>query len=252
MSNLNELIARARSGEIMQLTGPHVFTPLVSLLTDVLDSITGGDGNFLRNFGSWSQEDFTSYLGQFVQAMDDSGAHYRAFARAAADENLDPREYLLFLTLEKSLRICVPGVGKRNYGYFVHRDSWFDLAPDGVNINLYLSDVSHAGNTVFFPEYFGKDLEYDPETRHLSKPIGSSRTLSFNCTAGDCLMFAGEQLHGGGIIEVPRLSVEFRVSRMPDFGRPQQGIDYRRLNDFLTPDGLAWNRLCGVRSAVSK
>jgi len=55
---------------------------------------------------------------------------------------LDPREYLLFLTLEKSLRICVPGVGKKNYGYFVHRDSWFDLAPDGVNINLYLSDVS--------------------------------------------------------------------------------------------------------------
>src|SRR2546428_1553081 len=122
MSNLNELIARARSGEIMQLTGPHVFTPVVNLLTEVLDRITGGDGNFLQDFGSWQQEDFTFYLARFVQAMDDSGAHYREFARAAADENLDPREYLLFLTLEKSLRICVPGVGKRNYGYFVHRD----------------------------------------------------------------------------------------------------------------------------------
>jgi len=243
MSDLNELIGRARGGEIIQLTGTHLFTPVFELLTEGLDEITGGEGSFRRGFDSWRPEEFADYFGRFVQAMDDSGAHYREFARAVAGAGIDPREFVLFITLDKSLRICVPGGGKKNYGYYIHRDSWFDLSPDGVNVVLYLTDVSYAGNTTFFPDFFGKAIDYDPPTRQLLQPLGSCRALAFNSRAGDCLVFAGDQLHGGALVESPRLSVEFRVSRMPEFGRPHQGIVYHRVADFLAEGGLAWNRV---------
>ena len=236
MSTTDSLLERVRTGEIVHLSAPRDFAPLFNLLTGKLEEQTGITEPFPRAFGDLSWEQLEPALGAVVKELDCTREHYRLLAQALLKNTVSEEEGLLHLTLDKSFRLCLTGRHKKNYGYFVHRDSWFDLAPDGVNIVLYLNDVPCHGNTLFYEDYFGVEVPYDPKTRRVLDESGLSRVTSFHCKAGDALIFSGDQLHSGALCETNRFSVEFRLSRHWEYGRRDQGITYRGVRDFIAPE----------------
>ena len=227
--SLTSLLTTARTGEIHLLRGAHVFTPVLSLLQrelarvlSISDVATGWDSL------SWQQA--SAGLQTLSQHWESDPAPLALCARTLKHAGV-AGEFLLEIPFAKSLRASLTGRGRSNYGYQVHRDSWFDLSPDGVNIVLYLTDVPYHGNTRFYRDFFNVELAWDRAQRTLLDEEPLRSVSAWECRAGDCLVFAGDQLHGGAYADVSRLSVEFRVSRLPEYGRPEKGIRYRAIDD---------------------
>jgi len=227
--SLTSLLTTARTGEIHLLRGTHFFTPVLSLLQRELARVLSLTA-VATEWNSLSWEQAQAGLQALSQQWEKDPEHLALCARVLREAGVEG-EFLLELPFAKSLRACLAGRGRSNYGYQVHRDSWFDLSPDGVNIVLYLTDVPYHGNTRFYRDFFNVDVAWDRERRALLDEEPLRRVTAWECRAGDGLMFAGDQLHGGAFADVSRLSVEFRVSRLPDYGRPQQGIRYRAGDD---------------------
>lgn len=226
-------IERARRGDIFHFRPPHFFDSLVKLFTEKLTALTGVNEPFHTAFSGLDPARLDSTLAALVSDLDASGEHLREMARILRRGGCSPDEQLLSITLDKSYRLCLTKRMRRNYGYQTHRDEWFDLAPDGVNIILYMTDVPYTGNTIFFEEFFDTDLPWDREERRLlDDSVMNTRVTSFNCKAGDVLLFCGNHLHAGAFTETDRLSIEFRVSKLPGYGRPKENIVYRPLMDF--------------------
>lgn len=228
---LTSLLATARTGRIHMLRGVHAFTPVVAILQREFARALAID-DVAKEWDSLSWERASAGLQALSQRLERDPAHLAAFARVMLDAGVDG-ESLLEIPLAKSLRASLAGRGRSNYGYQVHRDSWFDLSPDGINIVLYMTDVPYHGNTRFYPEFFGIDLAWNRSQRSLLDEEPLRMVTAWECRAGDCLLFSGDQLHGGALADVSRLSVEFRVSRTPSYGRPQQGIRYRSLGELV-------------------
>ncbi|HLJ53946.1 MAG TPA: hypothetical protein VKT77_02850 [Chthonomonadaceae bacterium] len=234
MGITNETIARVRAGEIVHLRAPRDFSPLYHLLTCNLEHEIECETPFPQAFhGLFWEEELQPALATLVAQLDASKDHYRLLAQTLIDGGVSAEEGLLDITLDKSLRLCLTGRHKKNYGYQIHRDSWFDLAPDGVNIVLYLTDVPAHGNTQFYTDTFGVDVPHDPTTRRVLDDSDLRRVTAFHCRAGDVLVFSGDHLHSGALCETDRFSVEFRLSRCWEYGRPDQGIEYRGLSEFI-------------------
>ncbi len=224
---LREALAAARRGEIRHLRAPHPLSPLHDLLGDAFrDALGVRDLTAALPDLSWEKLD--AALRDVSGALDASGAHLRRLGEVLVAEGIRD-EQLLRITLYKSLRASLAGRGRLNYGYQAHRDSWFDLAPDGINVVLYLTDVPYHGNTRFFTDFYGKEVAYEPGTRRLLDESALVRSMVFDCRAGDCLVFAGDQLHAGALADVSRLSIEFRLSKQGGHGRPDQDIVYQPL-----------------------
>ena len=181
------------------------------------------------------KQKYCDSLGVISNELDSTNEHYKIMAKCLAHGGLSKEEAFLVITLDKSIRTSLTGRYKKNYGYLHHRDSWFDLAPDGVNIVVYLTDVPYEGNTIFFKKYYSSKINYDPETK---TPIDVDindlgEITTFDCNSGDVLIFAGDHFHSGPRMDVNRLSVEFRLSRFLHYGRPHQNIFYKELSYFL-------------------
>lgn len=238
MPTIDGLLARVRSGEIVHMRAPAMFSPVFDALKRALESKLRAGGDLAWAFERLTWPDLEPALNHGIRDLDCTREHFRRMASVLMDAgSIAGAEGMLDITLDKSLRLCVGG-HKKNYGYFVHRDSWFDLAPDGVNVVLYLTDVPAHGNTQFYTDHFQTLTPYDPETRRLLDESGLTRVTAYNCRAGDVMIFSGNHLHGGALCETNRLSVEFRLSRLWDFGRPDRGIVYRGLSDFVRNDAI--------------
>jgi hypothetical protein len=232
-TQVDAAIERARRGDIFHFRPPHVFDPLGRLFAEKLTAITRVDEPFHAAFSRLDPARLDSTLAALVSDLDASGEHLREMARILKRGGCSANEQLLSITLDKSYRLCLTKKMRRNYGYQAHRDEWFGLAPDGVNIILYMTDVPYTGNTIFFEEFFDVDLPWDhKERRLLDESMVNTRVTSFNCKAGDVLLFSGNHLHAGAFTETDRLSIEFRVSKLPGYGRPKENILYRPLMDF--------------------
>lgn len=225
-----DTIAKVRQGEIIRIEAGGQLYDLYRLL----------DGDISKRFGKSSVSDaineidyskFDHGFKDLCARFDNDKSHYCEFSKCLRASELN-KENILIVPMEKSCRLSVANQGKKNVGYPVHRDSWFDLANDGVNFVVYLTDVPYYGNTIFYPELFGQEVLYDPDSRMLVDDTSLSRAVSFNCKAGDVLIFSGEHVHGGAIMDVNRLSVEFRTSYTGVGGRPNEGIEYRPVEYF--------------------
>jgi len=228
-------LARVRNGEILHLQQPRSLQPLIRTISGRIERALGSDSWLPDHFAEISEVQFAAALATAVEEFDSTRQHYRMLADSLIQHGVSDKEGLLDITLDKSVRVCLTGRKKKNYGYFAHRDSWFDLAPDGVNIVLYLTDVPCHGNTQFYPELFRVDIPHDPESRRVLDDARLTRVTSFHCRAGDVLIFSGDHLHSGAPVEVDRFSVEFRLSRKWQYGRPDQGIVYRPLTEYSAP-----------------
>lgn len=226
MNDLSATIAAARRGEIIHFQGNHPLRPIAELLCDVVQGHLGANTKRENLLADLTWPTFESALAATAETLDASKSHLERMSELLLAAGVRG-ENLLHITLAKSWRASLADRGRRNSGYPPHRDSWFSLAPDGVNIVLYLTSVPYYGNTPFYLDYFGKEVPYDSATRTPLPPCDLARVTAFSCAPGDCLVFAGDQLHGGASVEVDRLSVEFRISRGLGFGRPEQGIVYQ-------------------------
>ncbi len=236
MTGIDGLLARVRAGEIVHMRSPAMFAGPFRTLTDRVEQHMGISAPLSGSFDTLNRDRVEPSLGALVRDLDDSGEHLRQMAVALMSQGgISEHEGMLQITLGKSMRFCLTESHKQNYGYFAHRDSWFDLSPDSVNIVLYLTDVPAHGNTQFYTDYFTQNAAYDPETRRLRDESSLTRVTAFNCKAADVLIFSGDHLHSGALCETNRLSVEFRLSRRWEFGRPECGIVYRPLSDFVAP-----------------
>ena len=241
MSDFAAILARARQGEIVHLQGDHLLRPVVTVLTETLQAALGTTMSLDQAFPTLSWETYSAALQTMAAALDESQAHYLVFERALAA--VRACESVLQIRFDKSLRAGLADAGASNYGYPAHRDSWFDLAPDGVNIVLYLTAVPYYGNTAFYLDFFGRDVPYDSASRVLLDSSALRRVTALTCQAGDCLVFSGEQLHSGAPVRVDRLSVEFRLSRMATGGRPDEGIIYRPFHETGDAAGMVFGTI---------
>ena len=230
---ISEFLPNVRSGEIFHLQSPEIFQPMFQLFSNCFGKALKTDEPFKDVFDTLSWEQFDVSLNTVVSELDASKEHYKLFSNILFKNGVTD-ELVLIITLDKSIRLCLSNRGKKNYGYFIHRDSWFDLPPDGINFVFYLTAVPYNGNTVFFPEFFKTNMPYDKKTRRLIDESSLTRTTSYNCRSGDVLVFAGDHLHGGALLDVSRFSVEFRLSQLPNYGRKNEGIYYRSIRDFLS------------------
>lgn len=236
MTGIDAMLARIRAGEIVHARNEPMFAPLFDLFNSRLQFSLGTSEPLSAAFSALTWDRLEPALDELVSELDDSREHFCRLATALSEGGISCAEGLLQITLDKSMRLCLTGRHKKNYGYFVHRDSWFDLSPDGINIVMYLTDVPAHGNTQFYTQYFDRDTPYHPQTRRLLDESSLTRVTAYNCRAGDVLIFSGDHLHSGALCETDRLSIEFRLSRCWDFGRPDQGIVYRSLQDYVKPE----------------
>ena len=233
---MDEICRRVRGGEIIHLTIPPQFNPIFNFLTLKFKKALNINGTLAQEFSSIDGAKYCSGVASVVAELDQTLEHYRIMAQCLALTGIANEEAFLRITLDKSLRTARSGQYKKNYGYLHHKDSWFDLSPDGVNIAIYLTDVPYEANTIFYKKYFQTPLTYDAATK---KPVGFNtdndlgEITTFDCKAGDVLIFAGDHLHSGPRFEIDRLSIEFRLSQLWGFGRPAQDIFYQPVSDFL-------------------
>lgn len=233
---MDEIFRRVRGGEIIHLTAPFQFSPIFNFLSLKFKKALNIEGTLSHEFSTIDGAKYCNSVDSVVTELDQTLEHYRIMAQCLAVTGIANEEAFLRISLDKSLRTALLGQYKKNYGYLHHKDSWFDLSPDGVNIAIYLTDVPYEGNTIFYKKYFRSPMTYDASTK---KPLGFSidndlgEITTFDCKAGDVLMFAGDHLHSGPRTEIDRLSIEFRLSKLWDFGRPAQNIFYQPVSEFL-------------------
>jgi hypothetical protein len=228
----SKLLEDVRNGRIYYFSQPDFFSDVFSLFDRLFKESLGPDYKISAGFNGIDEVDFRIALSEVVTKLDRSKQLYDVVCRALRKGGVEG-EYVLDITLDKSLRFYFNDRFHKNYGYSIHRDSWFDLAPDGVNIVFFLTDLPCQGNTRFFERFFSEEVEFDPKTRNVSRPEETLNPVtSYSCKSGDVLVFSGNHLHGGALVGVPRLSVEFRLSRTNIYGRPASGIFYRPLTDF--------------------
>jgi hypothetical protein len=232
---MNDLFSRVRAGEIIHLKSPNQFFPIYDFLEKKFSNVLKVNCSLTQAFDFIEKERYCEGLNFIFDELDSTREHYKVMAKCLSDNKLSKEEAFLIITLDKSLRTSLAGRYKKNYGYLHHKDSWFDLAPDGVNIVVYLTDVPYEGNTIFFKKFFSHELAYDPQTKN---PVNVDlndlgEITSFNCNAGDILIFAGDHFHSGPRMDLNRLSIEFRLSRFLHYGRPLQNIYYKEFSHFL-------------------
>ena len=233
---MDEICKRVRNGEIIHLSNPLQFRPIFDFLTSKFEKSFNVQRTLSQDFQSLDGEIYCSGLIRVVDELDETLQHYSIMAQCLAKTGISQDEAFLRITLEKSLRTALFGKYKKNYGYLHHRDSWFDLSPDGVNIVIYLTDVPYEGNTIFYKKYFQSPLQFNKEKKSpldFTIDNGLGEITTYDCNAGDVLIFAGDHLHSGPRIEINRLSIEFRLSKLWNHGRPEQKIYYQAVNDFL-------------------
>jgi len=243
-----EYLKRARDGEIIHLKSPKQFSPIFELFTKLLrednnnyhnpnnndkQNTNSSTTSFTEYFKETNFDDFKSRLYKMIEHLNQTKRHYELFANILKDEIDCNLEGFLDIDFEKSYRLFHSSSLRQNYGYYIHRDSWFDLDPKGVNFTIYMTDVPYYANTQFFVDYFGTDIKYELGTRKILSPVLLDKVISYNCKERDVIIFCGDQLHGGAELEIPRFTIEFRLSQSLDFGRPDENILYKKIEQFL-------------------
>lgn len=233
----SEYLERAREGEIIHLKSPKQFSPVFELFMNQMMDGTNSEASTLKSFTDFFKEtksdDFKSRLNGMVENLNNTRQHFNLFANIIKEE-IDPcLEGILDIDFAKSYRLFHSNSMKQNYGYYIHRDNWFDLDPKGVNVIFYMTDVPYYANTQFFVDHFRTDIKYEPSTRKILSPVLLDKVTSYNCKERDVLIFCGAQLHAGSDLEVPRFTIEFRLSQSLDFGRKDKGILYKKVEQFL-------------------
>lgn len=120
-----------------------------------------------------------------------------------------------------------------------HRDSWYRLPPEGVNVWIPTTIVPGTG-VAFYPRFFGRPLRrsrYNPDTFHPDVlDVDFEREAPFGpaCDEGECLIFSGDHLHA----TLPNLSASTRISW--DYRiLPLEGLRAStRLHEFVLPETL--------------
>ena len=232
---MDEICKRVRDGEIIHLSNSLQFRPIFNFFTSKFEKTLNLKLALSEDFQFIDGEVYSNTLNLIVNELDQSLEHYQVMAKCLAETGISSEEAFLRITLDKSLRTALFGKYKKNYGYLHHKDSWFDLSPDGVNIVIYLTNVPYEGNTIFYKKYYQSPLKFNNEKSPLDFSIDNDlgEITTYDCKAGDVLIFAGDQLHSGPRIEINRLSIEFRLSKLWNYGRPEQKIFYQAVSEFL-------------------
>ena len=118
-----------------------------------------------------------------------------------------------------------------------HRDSWYSLPAEGINIWIPCTEV--VGNGIgFYPEYFKTGVRLGPKNpnhhHHEIREPDITKLTSYSppLEIGECLIFSGNHLHRSmpNQTDRTRISWDYRALDM------STSRFYMRLNEFVFPD----------------
>ena len=121
-----------------------------------------------------------------------------------------------------------------------HRDSWYALPAETVNIWIPCTTLKRNG-VVFYPEALDRRIRLgpkNPENHHHEIPeleLASLTPYIPSLQLGDCLMFCGNHLHGSlpNNSDATRISWDYRIVDI------RTSAFYMRLSEFVYPDLIA-------------
>ena len=118
-----------------------------------------------------------------------------------------------------------------------HRDRWYSLPAEGINIWIPCTEV--AGNGIeFYPEYFKTRVRLGPKNpihhHHEIRQPDITKLTPFSppLEIGECLIFSGDHLHRSTPNETDRTRISWDY-RALDINTSKL---YMRLNEFAFPD----------------
>jgi len=93
-----------------------------------------------------------------------------------------------------------------------HKDSWYDMAMDGINIWAAFTDVQRGNSMTIYPDCWRKPIRHRGTEIERSQALG--RHESYTLKAGECLLFNGDHLHSTelNVTDMTRVVVTFRFS----------------------------------------
>lgn len=122
----------------------------------------------------------------------------------------------VLISYNEHLRLIPPDDAAKTSGVPAHRDSWYSLPKEAVNVWIPCTDAPGVG---LYPQWFGKKLSvgYRDEATHHHRVKSVDMTkepmLAPRVPVGSCLLFCGNQLHRSrpNDSRVTRVSLDYRL-----------------------------------------
>jgi hypothetical protein len=113
-------------------------------------------------------------------------------------------------------RKCCGGIEKGKVKpHELHRDSWYNLPANILNLWVAMSEVVPGNGIVIFPEMFGKEVPHAAAV--MERNVSTGPSINFSLEKGDVLLFNGDHLHASEANRTNRtrfvISLRFYVSR---------------------------------------